>query len=101
MFATVAPEHLLGFIPDPIAVAHDMELRPHLVQAAANLDDPHQLPAIDDRDAVGQPLQLIEVVRRDHDRAVVAAECRHELAEVLRPERVEALFGSHLSGALF
>ena len=40
-------------------------------------------------DAVRQPRQLVEVVRRDEDHAVVAAQRVHDVAEALRPHRVE------------
>ncbi len=58
-------------------------------RAAAHVDDALQPAVVDDADAIGEPRELVEVVRRDEDDAVVAAQRVHDVAEALRPHRIE------------
>ena len=44
-------------------------------------------------DAVGEPRELVEVVRRDEDRAVGPAQRVHDVAEALRPHGIEPVRG--------
>ena len=44
---------------------------------------------VQDADAIGEPRELVEVVRRDEDDAVRAAQRRDDVAEALRPHGIE------------
>src|SRR5690242_18549679 len=46
---------------------------------------------IDDRDSIGDPLQLVQIVRRDEDGSSVASQLGDDVAEALRPHRIETM----------
>ena len=79
-----APDHAVGAgRADPVDG--------RLLGGGAHAGGDHTLetPLVEDRDPVGQPLELVEVVRRDEDAALGAAQLAHDIAEPLGPERVE------------
>src|SRR5688500_8551698 len=57
----------------------------------AGRHDTLQVPAIDDRNAIGKPLQLVEVVRSDDDRAAGLPQRLDDIAESLSPHRIQTV----------
>ena len=55
----------------------------------ARVDDALQAAMVGDGDAVGNTLQLVQIVRRDEDDAVGTAKLTNEVAEALCPDGVE------------
>src|SRR5207237_944222 len=50
-----------------------------------------QPSAVDNRHAIGEPLQLVEVVRGNEDRAIGTAQSVDDVAEALGPDRIESV----------
>lgn len=57
----------------------------------ASSDEALKAPTIDDCDAISETLQLIEIVRRDDDRASGSSKSLDDSAKSLSPDRIESV----------